>query len=276
MKPELILQADVLDIIFENRNKDYGVYVLRKEYSQRLFYSLSGVLGVLLSGFIFLFWNDNQPPRRDTFNPAYADTLRPIHIPIPDNPPPKLKQAPPAPPAKTIANPPPIIVPDTEKTDTIPTIEEREKAVISDRTTDGPPISTENILPPAGGGGTGDPKPEQPVVVEPSVLEVAEVKPEFPGGLSAWQRFLQKNLRFPDKEAENEAGRKIVVTVKFIVNEDGSLSGLEIIQSGGEEFDREVLRVLARSPKWVAGSNKGKKVKVYHKQPVVFKYEADE
>ncbi|HYF33289.1 MAG TPA: TonB family protein [Chitinophagaceae bacterium] len=277
MKPEMILQADVLDIVFENRNKEYGAYVLRKEYGQRLWRSLGGVLLLLLIAFASMFFKSNDHGRNQgPLQPQQNDTLKLVELPKP--PPPKAEvPPPPVPPVRTIADPPPIIVPGVQVTDTIPTIDDRAKALVSDRTTDGPLRDTQTIAPPPQRHtGTGEPKVEQPVVVEPSVLREAEVMPEFPGGLSAWQRFLQKNLRFPDQDADGEEGRKIVVTVRFIVNEDGSLSGLEILESGGTEFDKEVLRVLNKSPKWVAGSNKGKKVKVYHKQPVIFKYEVDE
>ena len=275
MKPEMILQADVLDILFEHRNKEYGAYALRKEYARRLFHSLSGVLFVLLTGFVFLYWNNNRPKKNDDglYNPA-VDSVKLISIPV-DPPPPLATAVKPPPPVKTIAFPPPRIVPDIEKPKPIATIDDRERALTSDHTTDGPPISTETILPPIKKG-NGDPKPEQAVVAEPPVLETAEVHPEFPGGQSAWLRFLQKNLRHPDVNDENGSAWKFRVVIRFIVNEDGSLSGLEILESGGTEFDKEVLRVLNKSPKWVAGSNKGKKVKVYHKQPVIFMYEKDE
>ena len=277
MKPEMILQADVLDILFENRNKEYGAYALRKEYSRRLYQSLGGVLFVLLAGFSFLYWSNNRPQKNDGgIYPPIMDSLKPVSVPT-DPPPPPLNTVKPPPPVKTIADPPPIIVPDIENSKPIATIDEREKALVSDHTTDGPPISTESILPPINkGNGNGDPKTDQPVVVEPPVLVVAEVHPEFPGGQSAWLRFLQKNLRHPEVNDENGSGWKFKVVIRFIVNEDGSLSGLEILESGGTEFDKEVLRVLSKSPKWVAGSNKGKKVKVFHKQPVIFMYEKDE
>ena len=275
MKPEMILQSDVLDIIFENRNKDYGAYPLRRDYSQRLFYSLSGVLFVVLAGFIFLYWNNSRQPDTTFIPPLTNDTLKPI-VYDQEIPRPKPVVIPLAQPqARTVRDVTPRIVPDTEKADTIPTIDDRQHALLGNENTDGPPIKTENILPPIKYTGN-NPHVDQVPVPEPPVLDIAEVQPEFPGGVTAWLRFLQKNLRHPEEPAENEAGRKIEVMVKFIVNEDGTLSGLEVLQSGGKDFDKEVLRVLSKSPKWVAGSNKGKKVKVYHKQPVVFMYEANE
>jgi periplasmic protein TonB len=274
MKPEMILQADVLDILFENRNKEYGAYALRKEYSRTLSRSLGGVLFILLMGFFLLYWKNSNPPQHDSVLPTpITDTVKLIDVPV-DPPPPKTIQTQPQPPARIITDPPPRIVPDIEKTKPIPTVDERQSALIGDKTTDGPPVSTETILPPISkGNGNGNPKPEQPAVVEPPVLEVADVYPEFPGGDRGWRMFLERNLRHPDMP-ENESW-KIKVVVRFIVNEDGSISGLEIIQSGGTEFDKEVRRVFSKSPKWIAGSDKGKKVKIYRTQPVIFANEID-
>lgn len=276
MKPEMILQSDLLDIVFENRNKEYGAYALRKDYPQHLRYSLSGLLFALLIGVTLFFWSSNRPRPDTLFTPPLInDTLKPVTIP-PDEPQPKPQTVTPPAPPRMIKDVTPRIVPDIEVTEPLPTIEDRDSALAGDRNVAGPPANTQVIVPQNTGSGTGDPAPEQPVVVEPDVLEEAEVRPEFPGGTAAWLRFLQKNLRFPNEDKQDEAGRKIVVTVKFIVNEDGTLSGLEILQTGGKDFDKEVIRVLNKSPKWMAGSNKGKKVKVYHKQPVIFVYEADE
>src|SRR5688572_12460985 len=122
MKPEMILQADVLDILFENRNKEYGAYALRKEYSQRLFRALGGVLFVLLASFVVLYWNNNRPGHNmgSIYDPI-QDTLKFVDIPV-DPPPPKAKILPPSPPARTITDPPPVIVPDIEATKPIPTV----------------------------------------------------------------------------------------------------------------------------------------------------------
>jgi len=56
MQPEIILQSDVLDIIFENRNKAYGAYALRKQYDRRLLGSVSLVITCILIWFLFSFF----------------------------------------------------------------------------------------------------------------------------------------------------------------------------------------------------------------------------
>ncbi|MBC7849554.1 MAG: energy transducer TonB, partial [Chitinophagaceae bacterium] len=61
MKPENILEANVLDIIFENRNKEYGAYALRRDYNRRLKTGISVMLGVVILFALFnLGWNGKK------------------------------------------------------------------------------------------------------------------------------------------------------------------------------------------------------------------------
>jgi len=79
--------------------------------------------------------------------------------------------------------------------------------------------------------------------------------------------FLSRNLRTP---SELEAGQKRNVMVRFTVGEDGSVTQFEIVQSGGEAFDREVIRVLKKMPKWKPAIQNGRPVSVLFTQPVTF------
>ena len=90
---------------------------------------------------------------------------------------------------------------------------------------------------------------------------------EFPGGQSAWMAFLSKHLRTPD---ELNAGEKRTVLVRFTVSAEGSISNFEIIRSGGDAFDNEVVRVLKKMPKWKPAFQNGHNVSVIFTQPVTF------
>src|SRR5687768_18040209 len=92
--------------------------------------------------------------------------------------------------------------------------------------------------------------------------------PEFPGGKAALQRFLIKHLRVPDEGLEPVS--RISVEVQFIVDKNGSITGMEILRSGGELFNKEVLRVLQKMPVWKPGRQNGMEVRVYFKLPVTF------
>ena len=79
--------------------------------------------------------------------------------------------------------------------------------------------------------------------------------------------FLKRYLNTP---ADLEVGEKKVVVVRFMIDIDGVISRTEIIQSGGDKYDREVIRVLRKMPKWVPAIQNGTKVATYFTQPVSF------
>jgi TonB family protein len=95
--------------------------------------------------------------------------------------------------------------------------------------------------------------------------------PSFPGGMSAWQKYLIRTLEYPQEALDREI--QGVVIVKFIVNEDGSVSDIEAID-GPEELREEAARVIQRSPRWLPAIENGFPVKSYKKQPISFKLES--
>ena len=125
----------------------------------------------------------------------------------------------------------------------------------------------EAIVPNAAPKGTGtevkEAEPEKEII-----FNRAEFMPEFPGGLAALQRFLSRNLKTPKDDME--AGAKIKVQVKFVVDKDGTITGINVEQSGGEIFDNEVIRVMKKMPAWKPGMQNGRNVAVYFTIPVVF------
>ena len=95
-----------------------------------------------------------------------------------------------------------------------------------------------------------------------------EIESEFPGGASAWLQFLQSHLVYP-----NKAVRKRIegtVLLQFIVDKDGSISNLQAL-SGDPLLVEAALKAMAQSPKWIPAIQKGRAVKSYKKQPIVFK-----
>ncbi len=101
-------------------------------------------------------------------------------------------------------------------------------------------------------------------------LSFAEKMPEYPGGVEALMTFIKKNLRYPDYEKENNI--QGTVYARFVVEHDGSLTGIEILRSvkDSRNFDKEVTRIIKAMPNWAPGENKNKKVRVYYTIPVRF------
>jgi protein TonB len=95
-----------------------------------------------------------------------------------------------------------------------------------------------------------------------------EIESEFPGGSTAWLQFLQNHLVYP-----NKAVRKRIegtVLLQFIVGKDGSISDVQAL-SGDPLLVQAALKAMAQSPKWTPAIQKGRAVKSYKKQPIVFK-----
>lgn len=95
---------------------------------------------------------------------------------------------------------------------------------------------------------------------------LVEQMPVFGGDLGS---YLSSHMRYP--EQARAAGIEGRVGVKFVVNEDGSISDIKIMRSLGAGCDEEAVRVLAAMPKWKPGRNNGIPVKVYFTIPIVFK-----
>jgi protein TonB len=265
MLPNNILQSDILDLLFENRNKAYGAYVLRKNYPQRLKAALAAVTGLVLVTALLQFelkgkYKNVAPPIIDSIT-VLPVTITPEEVkqPIAKKVVQPKRQA-------QIQSPLPLIVKDSLAKDTVAKVEELNNNKIGAQTIDGPPAVPE--LAGTSGNGTGNgeaPKVMKPIV--PIVLENADVMPQFPGGMDAFEKFLTRNLNHPD---DLEAAESILVKAKFIVSADGSIEGIEILQSGRKDLDAEVIRVLHKMPKWIPGMQDGKNVAVYFKLPVTF------
>lgn len=102
-----------------------------------------------------------------------------------------------------------------------------------------------------------------------SIFTYVDKMPDFPGGQSELMKFLQKNLRYPpDAREKGIQGR---VLTQFIVNEDGTISDLQILTSIGGGCDEEIIRIIRMMPKWEPGMQNGIPVKTYFKLPCTFK-----
>ncbi|MDE6143502.1 MAG: energy transducer TonB, partial [Muribaculaceae bacterium] len=102
------------------------------------------------------------------------------------------------------------------------------------------------------------------------VFSTPEQLPEFPGGMTALLQFLRDNIKYPENQKND-----VRVIVRFTVFKDGSLGDYNILKTGGEDCDKEVIRVLNLSPRWTPGKNDGKNVACSFALPVNFKMTDD-
>jgi protein TonB len=254
------MNSDVLDIVFEKRNKLYGAYTLRKFYNGRLIKSLSITLGVvsILSAFTLM------PERKEVFisstEVAFGKILPPIPDPKKEIHKPKKRDQP-----TQKKFPQPLIV-DDKKADTIQEIKPAD--IISSVNAVGTEAQGTFGEIPAPGNGLGEGVPEVATAIDVTVpVENPEIEPAYPGGINALRKFLERNLVNPKSMEE---GEMVAVNVKFVVGYDGKLQQFMVVKDGGEIFNNEVIRVLKKMPQWVPGKSKGQNVAVYFTIPIKF------
>ena len=272
MTSKEILQADMLDILFENRNKEYGAYALRKYYEQRMGTALLIIL-LLIGAFSFFALSAKQKNNLTLFNPVVPDTVRIITIP-PDVP------APPPPPPPVQPDQRERITASIKSTSIIQIVKDNDLTVtdvpdqldLRDKLID--VVTVDGELPEfpnsvnhnrdIDGSGAAPTKPIEEVS-KPFFKD--EKNAEFPGGLTAFSRFLSKNLRTPGDLDEGEVK---TVIANFKVDEYGKISEIVILKSAGDKFDCEVIRVLKRMPAWKPAMQNGHRIAIYFNQPVSF------
>lgn len=103
---------------------------------------------------------------------------------------------------------------------------------------------------------------------EQVIFQVVENDPEFPGGIEALMKFLQQNIKYPQLARENNITGKVYVT--FVVERDGSVTGVRVLRDIGGGCGQEAVRVVKSMPKWTPGKQRGKAVRVQYNLPVNF------
>ena len=255
-----ILQADVLDILFEHRNKLYGAYTLRKTYTQRLGKALGVALSIMLAFISISFIKkekNNSAPKSDVSSVILRDVnLEKEKIKEPERPKEK-----PQPPKSTVDFNKIVVVPDDKADKVLPDLAKISVSIIGNEDNDGvQDDGTVNAVS-ENNGTVNEPIKEPEVQKQP---DLPTYPPKFPGD---WLGFLQRYLQSPE---DLEPGQRVEVLVRFWVDVDGSVSRPEVIKSGGSSFDKEVLRVLKKMPKWEPAMQAGHRVAVAYTQPVIF------
>jgi protein TonB len=265
----LTMETSLNDIIFENRNKQYGAYALRTEYGGTIQRATLLGVGVFLLLFLLpeLYAHLKPTPDKDDIAflvEARIFSVRPEEIPLP---PKEMKTPPPV--VKTVRSLPPIVVPDEEVLEEHqpPTVEMLNNAQSSLETIEGEAMM-ELVVPPVDGRIGGKEKAIEVKPEEEKTLLFAEQQPEFNGGMEAFSKFLQKNLKYPSTAAR--AGVEGKVFVEFTVGTDGAIQGAKVVKGIGFGCDEEALRVITLMPNWNPGKQSGRPVRVRFTLPISF------
>lgn len=264
---------DLDEVVFANRNKSYGAYALRNDYSNQLtkalfigiafFASVSAVPLVMnafksevllpkddFSGREILVINDTETPK-----------------PKPDNTTPAR--------VKTVANPEVTPVREIRKNKTLPTKKDFEGAAVGTETKPGPE-TTISVAPPISVGppSATDHQPVSPPapVEDPNVIidgAKADVAADFKGGINA---FRQKVAQGFDTSSIDQSG-VVSATITFVVEKDGSISNIKITGANAD-FNQEAERtVKSIKTKWTPAQLKGKAVRSSFRMPISMRIE---
>lgn len=245
------------EIIFKDRNKQYGAYSLRKKYNNHLIISM--LLAVLFLGSaltypVIMTREKNVTQKKDSvviisepFSHSFPDPV----LPVPPRPPEPEKSN------KNLAFTVPTVTSEPTGTDF------GTQAILADNNPIPIRTNTEPDQQPA--------SDQKPVIAPPEkpepLLWVPEM-PHFQGGEAELQKFLQTRIKYP-YEAK-EAGIQGTVFLTFVVEPDGSVTNISVLRGIGGGCDEEALRVVKNMPAWISGKQNGYPVRVKLTLPVKF------
>jgi protein TonB len=236
------------ELLYENRNKSYGSYLLRKKYIKYLLFGFLSSLFALSIPLSIIFYNSHK---------IEVVTEMPLSIAVELNQiPDELRLAPPPPqqnPNQEVEEPPVVV--DSVK-------EEQKKTVKKE---EGPPVDSAFLLSEklkASGNGINE-------AGDSSFYVYADEMPQFYGGEIELRRFMQKNFNYPESSRKAKKHGKVIV--QFIISKTGDVQDISIQASVDPELDKEVMRVVALLPKWKPGKQGGKPVPVMFRIPINLK-----
>jgi len=270
---QYLYRSQWLDLVFKNRNQAYGAYELRKNNSAttvKAFFYAAGFFSIL----VITPWLIHQISKTNTAEEnneqvkiieinllSRIKEVKPKTKPITKTPSKPIQH-------KSIQYAKMNVVPENQAESDIPTIEQLNEAVISTISSDGEVSSNFNPIEihEEASATTGSSVPTENMDIH--TLEGIENYPEFPGGHSAFIKFLSRNLKYPGIAVEKGIEGKVLIS--FIIEKNGRLSNIKILRGIGFGCDEEAVRVLEKSPEWKPGIQNKQKVRVAYTLPINF------
>jgi len=264
--------VSMLDMVFEHRNKAYGAYVLRRDYNKSLQTAIASILSLitLLCLGNFIRENMRHNNKQENTNTGVVTTTD-LHKKV----------------EKEIVKPKPKPEAAKLKPQSVAAAANVEKKVVEDSKAPADTIIPNkdladlesglktNLNAPVTGLGVTDGNGKDQVFEvakqaepSPTVYTFVENMPQFPGGDEALRRYMSRTVEYPQMERDNGIGGKVLA--QFTVNEDGTVSDIQILRSPSNGFNREVIRVIKTLPLFKPGMQQGKAVKVRFVLPVMF------
>lgn len=264
------------DLLFENRNREYGAYVLRQQTSNRNLASIMVMLGLvaLLVGLIVAKNKLDETRSQHVVHDSVIEITN-----LTDKKPEvkrnevvkheEVEQV-----VEKVINSIKFVAPiimkdsDVDPTEEMKTQDEIMSSKVAigvfdviGNSDDGEVLRVKQMV-------VGEEvKPKEPSLDKP--FDVVEQMPSFPGGTPALMAYLQRSIKYPAIAEENGIQGRVIC--QFIVERDGSVTDIHIIKSVDPSLDKEAQRVIASMPKWIPGRQNGQAVRVKFTLPVTFR-----
>jgi protein TonB len=253
------------DMIFTEKNHEYGAYMLRRSSGKRhmratiiaiVFFTVAVSSPVLLKAIL---------PKEKVENTDKI-TMADLKLDKPKEEEKIIDEPPPEPVKSSIKFVPPVIAPDEEVSDAdqMKSQEELNKSdkAISTATVEGTDDPNAKLIGELDqGDATGGDGGLQP-------LTVVEQMPDFPGGLEELSKFLHDNIKYP--QLAREDGTSGTVYITFVVSKSGKISNVKVLRGIGSGCDEEAIRVVRKMPDWKPGKQNGAAVPVQYNLPIKF------
>ncbi|MDX9811874.1 MAG: energy transducer TonB [Bacteroidales bacterium] len=247
------------EIVFEQRNKEYGAYKLRKKYNRNVIIAMLISVIIFSTAVITPYLNAKAAERNQTEREERQVIVEMENLDQPAEavaPPPP----PPPPPSDVVATTryvPPVVVDSVKPEEAVQlmtadmamsTIEDRDVNEI---------VVIEEVQ-----------EEVQEEEAEPEPFVVVEEMPMFPGGDVELLKFINEHTNYPEVAKENNIQGRVIV--RFCVTAKGTVSQVSVLKGVDPELDAEAMRVVATLPPFRPGRQGGKPVPVWYMVPITF------
>jgi protein TonB len=245
------------ELVFENRNKEYGAFQIRKRYNTALVWSILVSVVFISATVVTPYVIYSEPPIiKDTLTSPTTIAFDPdIKLPVQEIEKPK----------PVLVSIKPLIYTAPEVVDTL-SPNEGDEFLTSDEVSANVKNENVNDIIPTRATYNEIPEVENNTIID---IGVISEKPFFgTGGDNEFRKWISQNIHYP--QAPQESGIQGKVYLQFVIEKDGGISNVQVLRSVDPLIDKEAIRVLESSPKWNPGKQQGVAVRVRYTFPIAF------
>jgi protein TonB len=253
---------DFDDLLFHERNKEYGAYQLRKKYNSVVFAGIIIATLIVSLAIILPFLLAHRPDEVLMGNRGYAE----LQLQNLEPPPEQIYVPPSAPPPQAVHVEDIVKYVPPKVVDSVPL---NEKTQLS--TDEYMNQTTDEISDVTGTGSGDDIEGGQEGTESDAPFFMVEVMPTFKGGgLDKFRDWVGKRTTYPQAAYERKLRGTVFLT--FIVEKDGTVSNITVVKGVDPILDNEAISAISQSPKWTPGLQRGQPVRVRFSIPMNFMF----